>query len=96
MIAYLFFYYFFKMNFSKSIFVFLFFINSIGIAVGQTKEDAKNWLTQLKEKPSNSIIAANNVWQQWQDKDISYCKNALLLLKTTNIIYPLFLYLSQQ
>jgi hypothetical protein len=70
------------MNFRTCIFLFVFFIYSIDICIGQTKEDAKKWAKQLKETPSDTAIPANNVWLQWQDKDISYCKNALLLLKT--------------
>jgi hypothetical protein len=78
---YLFFCYFYKMNFRTSISLFIFCINSIGFCVAQTKDDAQKWAKLLNKKQSYTSIPANNVWLQWQDKDISYCKNALLLLK---------------
>jgi tetratricopeptide (TPR) repeat protein/DNA-binding CsgD family transcriptional regulator len=69
------------MNFRTNIYFFIFFINSIGICVAQTKEDAKIWAKQLNEPQLNTALPADNVWAQWQEKDISYCKNALILLK---------------
>jgi tetratricopeptide (TPR) repeat protein len=69
------------MNFRTSIFLFLFFLNSISICIAQTKEDAKKWAKQLNEPIVNTALPVDDVWAQWQDKDISYCKNALLLLK---------------
>jgi hypothetical protein len=69
------------MNFRTSIFLFLFFVNSIGICIAQTKEDAKKWAKQLNEPIVNTALPADNVWVQWLKEDDNYCKNALLLLK---------------